>query len=411
MKINITKDIRWALTWLFIAVCLGIVLRALPISTLPFDIPYRNIMHTHSHLALLGWVYVSLSAILVREFVRLPQQVPTTLLEADGVEVRLFNRSALNYRILFYITQLSVIGMLFSFPFQGYGAVSITFSSIFIICTYFYASFFYKNRKEKGEVSYKFARMGVFYLLLSSIGIWMMPVSIVNFGKYSDVYMCSIAFFLHFQYNGWMLSSLMGLFIRKYGWDRQYPELLQRVFVLFQIGVCGTLFISWLGYFDYTIYYIVGAISALIWIMAVGLILLLYVRTQGKTLLSSIFIGFFSLKVVMMLIGCIPQVSVLVFHNMDLVISYLHFNFLGIVSLGILLFLEEQGVYKANRWLVYLFLFAFVCTEFLVAYKGFSGALGLPMIPHLQDWLLGFTALFYFPALGWKLGSSKINLQ
>ena len=135
MKINITKDIRWALMWLFIAVCLGIVLRALPISTLPFDIPYRNIVHTHSHLALLGWVYVSLSAILVREFVRLPQQVPATLLEADGVEVRLFNRSALNYRILFYITQLSVIGMLFSFPFQGYGAVSITFSSIFIICT------------------------------------------------------------------------------------------------------------------------------------------------------------------------------------------------------------------------------------------------------------------------------------
>ena len=34
------------------------------------------------------------------------------------------------YRYLFFLIQIAVLGMLFSFPFQGYAAVSITFSTL-----------------------------------------------------------------------------------------------------------------------------------------------------------------------------------------------------------------------------------------------------------------------------------------
>ena len=382
-KLNIRTDVRWAFTYFVIVVCLGIFMRSVQVVDYPFEFNYRNIVHTHSHLALLGFVYVLLSAILVRTFIPL--------------NVQLHKR----YRWLFYITQLSVLGMLCSFPFQGYGAVSISFSSVFIFCTYFFAKFFMKYATSP------FVKMGIWYLILSSLGIWLMPVTIVKYGKFSDMYMCAIAFFLHFQYNGFMLSSLMGLFIKKYGWDVQYPQLIKRVFILFQAGIIGSLFISWVGYFSYPIYYIVGGASVLIWLIAVVMILRLYLKTQTKSFLATVFISFFIAKVVMMFTGAFPVLTPYLFKNIDLLISYLHFNFLGIVTIGLLLFLEE--VYKVNRRLVYLFLFAFITTEVLITYKGFSVIVNYPIFSNFYEWLWAFTALFYFPAIGWFIGSFKIK--
>lgn len=382
-KLNIRTDVRWAFTYFVIVVCLGIFMRSVQVVDYPFEFNYRNIVHTHSHLALLGFVYVLLSAILVRTFIPLNAQLHK------------------RYRWLFYITQLSVLGMLCSFPFQGYGAVSISFSSVFIFCTYFFAKFFMKYATSP------FVKMGIWYLILSSLGIWLMPVTIVKYGKFSDMYMCAIAFFLHFQYNGFMLSSLMGLFIKKYGWEVQYPQLIKRVFILFQAGIIGSLFISWVGYFSYPIYYIVGGASVLIWLIAVVMILRLYLKTQPKSFLATVFISFFIAKVVMMFTGAFPVLTPYLFKNIDLLISYLHFNFLGIVTIGLLLFLEE--VYKVNRWLVYLFLFAFITTEVLITYKGFSVIVNYPIFSNFYEWLWAFTALFYFPAIGWFIGSFKIK--
>lgn len=382
-KLNIRTDIRWAFAYFAIVVCLGIFMRSVQIADYPFVFNYRNIVHTHSHLALLGFVYVMLSAILARTFIPFNTQL---------------NR---RYRWLFYITQFSVLGMLCSFPFQGYGAISISFSSVFIICTYFFARFFIKYATSP------FVKMGIFYLILSSLGIWFMPVTIVKFGKFSEMYMCSIAFFLHFQYNGWMLSSLMGLFVKKYGWDIQYPQLIKRIFILFQAGIIGSLFISWVGYFSYPIYYIVGGVSVLIWLTSVIMILRLYLKTQPKSFLATVFICFFIAKVAMMFTGAFPVLTPYLFKNIDLLISYLHFNFLGIVTIGLLLFLEE--VYKVNRWLIYLFLFCFITTEGLIVYKGFSVIGNYPIFSNFYEYLWLFTAPFYFPAIGWLIGSFKIK--
>ena len=174
-KLNIQTDIRWAFAYFAIVVCLGIFMRSVQVADYPFVFNYRNIVHTHSHLALLGFVYVMLSAILARTFIPFNTQLHK------------------RYRWLFYITQFSVLGMLCSFPFQGYGAISISFSSVFIICTYFFAKFFIKYATSP------FVKMGIFYLILSSLGIWFMPVTIVKFGKFSEMYMCSIAFFCTFN--------------------------------------------------------------------------------------------------------------------------------------------------------------------------------------------------------------------
>ncbi len=407
-NINIKRDIKWAFSYFLIAVLLGIFMRSVSVASYPFEFNYRNIVHTHSHIALLGWVYVLLSALLAHTFIKFKSDTSKKLFIRDYLEITIRNKAYFRYKVLFYITQFSVLGMLFSFPFQGYGPISISFSSIFIVCTYFYARFFLREASsEQKTISFSFVKMGIFYLVLSSIGIWMMPVAIVKFGKFSDVYMCAIAFFLHFQYNGWMLSSLMGLFIKKYQWDIQYPTLLKRVFILFQTGVMGSLFISWIGHFSYSIYYIIGGISVLLWAIAVGIIGVLYFKTQRKTLLSTVFISFFIIKVLVMLTGAFPALTPILYQNTDLLITYLHFNFLGVVSIGLLLFLTP--IYKVNRYLIYIFLVAFISTEALIAYKGFSIWLTYPIFTDFYEWLWGATALFYFPAIGWRIGCSEIK--
>ena len=59
-KLNIRTDVRWAFTYFVIVVCLGIFMRSVQVVDYPFDFNYRNIVHTHSHLALLGFVYAPL---------------------------------------------------------------------------------------------------------------------------------------------------------------------------------------------------------------------------------------------------------------------------------------------------------------------------------------------------------------
>ena len=123
---NIKTEIRWGFAYFVIVVCLGIFLRSAAVVDYPFGFTYRYIVHAHSHLAILGFVYTLLLALLIRTFVPFTAEIEK------------------KYKRLFYITQFSVLGMLFSFPFQGYGAVSISFSSVFIICSYYFARFYLK---------------------------------------------------------------------------------------------------------------------------------------------------------------------------------------------------------------------------------------------------------------------------
>ena len=247
--------------------------------------------------------------------------------------------------------------------------------------------------------------MGIFYLVLSSIGIWLMPVTIVKYGKFSDMYMSAIAFFLHFQYNGWMLSSLMGLLVERYKWAQLYPKLLKNIFILFQAGIIGTLFISWVGYFSYPMYYVIGAISVGLWLAALIIIAYLYIKEKQKSYLTTVFISFFILKVLVMSMGVIPPLTEKLFGNTDLLVSYLHFNFLGVVTIGMLLFLSE--VLTIKRIWVYSYLLVFLLTESLITYKGGAILFQYPLIAHFHEYLLAATVLFIVPAIAWLVAVIK----
>lgn len=398
MKINIKTDIRYAFFYFFVVVCLGVFLRLAYVLPMPFAFDYRNLLHAHSHTAFLGWIYVLLTGLICREFIPIKNEK--------------------TYRILFYLTQFSVLGMLFSFSFQGYGLYSIAFSSIFIFITYFFAYFFFKHSKKElfssnysnktYNISFYFVKMGVLYLIISSLGIWAIPISIIQFGKNSDFYKASIAFFLHFQYNGWILSALTGLFIRQFQWNLPHKSLFNKLLYGFQISVIGTLPISLLGIFDLTIFYVIGGFCSLIWLCIILIISVLYFKSATKkSSLATLFLLFFILKIIMMIFGVIMGKKGFIFNNNDLIISYLHLNFLGIINIGLLFLLQSNRLFGPNKWLVTIYLSAFLVTELLIAYKGFSFWTEWTLFENYFQYLAWASALFLFPALGWWLKTTK----
>ena len=122
--ISAKKQVFVALSYLLLASSLGIILRLFPVTNV--EATYKYIIHTHSHVALLGWVYISLTTLLYHLFIKKNQQK--------------------KFRNIFWATHFTILGMLFSFPFTGYALISIIFSTLFLICSYWFY-FLFSRRK------------------------------------------------------------------------------------------------------------------------------------------------------------------------------------------------------------------------------------------------------------------------
>src|SRR5690242_20438517 len=102
---------------LFIVSVLGVALRYKATFAFPV-LDYKYLLNAHSHFAFSGWITTALFAALLY------------ILTASGV------RLSPVYRYQFWLNQLSSFGMLVSFTCQGYGTVSIIFSSLSVLFSY-----------------------------------------------------------------------------------------------------------------------------------------------------------------------------------------------------------------------------------------------------------------------------------
>src|SRR5690554_4626222 len=129
-----------------IAATLGLFLRFLYIyPTTGFN--FKFLTHAHSHIAMLGWVYLSIQCFVVGWYIK---------------------GSLKKYKRLFWVTQLAVVGMLLSFPFQGYAAISISFSTLHIFCSYFFLRLIWKNHKTQSTTSKLLLKASLLFMLIST---------------------------------------------------------------------------------------------------------------------------------------------------------------------------------------------------------------------------------------------------
>ena len=178
---------------MIIAASLGLTLRMIQAGLISGH--FKHLMHTHSHIALLGWLYNAALIIL---------------------QYTIFKKKEGAFNTVFWLSQITFLGMMFSFPFQGYAFASITFSSLYLFCSYYLVYILFKEsfRIENSYVV-KFVQWGGIYLVLSSFGPFSLGFIMAKGLIDTFWYKLSIYWFLHFLYNGFFVFVVFGYLLNK----------------------------------------------------------------------------------------------------------------------------------------------------------------------------------------------------
>jgi hypothetical protein len=378
---------------LLIVAAIGVTLRYKIIFSLPF-IDQKHLMHGHSHFAFTGWVTQVLMALLVQ------------LLSQQKGE-NLFTK----YRVLLWLNLVSAYGMLFSFPVQGYGWVSISFSTLSIFVSYFFAVWIWRdfNRLPQKQVAHFWFKAAVVWNALSSVGAFALAVMMATKTVHQNWYLLAVYWFLHFQYNGWFLFACLGLLffqLKKAGVE---SASYKSIFWLFTWACIPAYFLSalWL-HLPLWANVLIGAAAVLqiigwvIFIKQLRIVMTALFSSEDKVakwliLLSGLA---FSIKILLQLGSTIPSLSDIAFGFRPIVIGYLHLVLLGVVTLFIIgyCFLTKILVsQKINVAGAFIFTGGVLLNECLLMLQGVT-AMSYIVVPYSNEALLA-TAVVMFTGL------------
>lgn len=344
-----------------IAALLGLVLRYAFIGEIDFN--FRFLTHAHSHVAMLGWLYLMLYSFIVYRYIPHIRKI---------------------YHYLFLVTQIAVIGMLFSFPFQGYAAFSIVFSSLHIFASYFFVILILKDLKPFDSIDKQFIRAALWLMVISTLGIWCLPVSIVLFGKNSETYNIAIQTFLHFQFNGWFMFSVIGLFVKflmKYSIKKNTSLNKALGWLILSVVFTLALPISW--FIKLPVLNIINSLGVIFQLIGFYHLIIALKKPLNTFLSSATFyiktLVYFILismviKVLFQSFSVVPEVNEASIQIRNLVIGFIHLLMLGVISGALLFFLSLEGVFKQRKIVAQiglsLFMLGFVLSEAYLFLQG-----------------------------------------
>lgn len=344
-----------------IAALLGLVLRYAFIGEIDFN--FRFLTHAHSHVAMLGWLYLMLYSFIVYRYIPHIRKI---------------------YHYLFLVTQIAVIGMLFSFPFQGYAAFSIVFSSLHIFASYFFVKLILKDLKPFKTIDKKFIRTALRFMVISTIGIWCLPISIVIFGKNSDAYNIAIQTFLHFQFNGWFIFGVIGLFIKYLtNHPTEKNQQLKKALGWLILSVVFTLALPISWFIKLPVLNIINSLGVIFQLVGFYHLIIALKKPLNTFLSSTTFyiktLVYFILismviKVLFQSFSVVPEVNEASIQIRNLVIGFIHLLMLGVISGALLFFLSLEGVFKQRKIVTQiglsLFMLGFVLSEIYLFLQG-----------------------------------------
>jgi hypothetical protein len=211
-SILIQKWIHIAFINLLIVASLGVIMRYKIAYYLPI-IEQANFLHAHSHFAFSGWV-TQILMVLMWAFLH-------NYLPADSLR---------KYKWLLIPNLLSAYGMLASFIWEGYGIISILFSTLSILVSYLFAVIFWLdlNKIKIKIISANWFKAALLFSIFSSFGAFFLSYMIETNLQHPTWFLASTYYFLHFQYNGWFFFACMGLLCNVYELYETYcPDIRQ----------------------------------------------------------------------------------------------------------------------------------------------------------------------------------------
>lgn len=373
-----------------VAAIMGLMLRyvfVIPlhdfIKPLPFE--FRSLMHAHSHGAMLGWIYLMLYVLIVHHFI--PDKKPV-------------------YNRLFWLTEVAVIGMMVSFPFQGYAAISISFSTLHIVCSYWFIRLIWKNHKITAKPIRLLLKASLVFMFISTIGIWCLGPAAAMLGIESAFFQTAIQFFLHFQFNGWFMFAVLAIFLQQF--QIKNTEIFQRFFVTLIASTVLTfaLPVSWFAF--HPVFLWINGLGALLQLLT-GYYFMLLLRPHWEefwlktpTLIKWMYalaLISFILKIVLQTSSIVPTISRMAYQYHNFVIGFIHLMMLGVITGFLFAFLLRSSLISLkSKYLtfgIYSFTIGFIATEVLLLIQGLFYYFALGILPNY--YLLLFISSILLP--------------
>lgn len=362
---TIKKWTYLSLVNLLIVSILGVILRYKGAFSLPL-LDYKYLLHSHSHFAFSGWV--------------------TTVLFTCFVYLIPFKKV---YTYQFWLNQVASFGMLISFLLQGYGAVSIAFSALSVVFSFWFAMTYVRDIASLSfpPLVKSCLHLALAFLIISAAGPFMLA-----FGKGDMVlYNNAIYFYLHFQYNGWFTFGVMALFF--WAAPRFHIYLapnFSKVFVILMAIACVPAYcLSMLWAHPPGWVYTIAGAAGMIQLAALVFLILAVPVIKNLHVLWVLASLAFITKIILQVLTLVTALGRFAYGFRPVVIGYLHLVVLGFVSFLILGFLILNRLMKANKLGLGIFITGVIANEVILMVQCvmayFFGS-GTPMVPY---WLLG----------------------
>ncbi len=387
---------------------LGLLLRVVYVIEFPEWLSFINIRHAHSHVAMLGWLFSGLF-ILIVYFFKLTGDI---------------------YKFLFWGVQFTVLGMLVSFSLQGYGLFSSIFTTLHFLLSYVFIFRVFKDLKGQNLTSaILLLKTALILMLISTVGPWALGF-IMNSGlKGTPFYYGVIQFFLHFQFNGWMIFAALAIFMKQL---ESYKIPLaaascKKFYYLLVVSCILTyaLAITW-STPDNLIFWI-NSMGVLIQLGAL-IVLVQIVRKVSVPLKENVSnwtyfllqVAFYCLvtKIVIQTLVAIPYLAVISYTIRNFVVGFIHLLMLGTLSMFIISIIHQvrNKTFQSEKIGITIFLIGFFGTELLLFLQGLFLWLQMGFLPYyhqmiaLTSTLLPVGLLFYLYAQV-RIGSIRYGVK
>jgi len=336
------KFCRLALFNLMLVAFAGVILRYKIAWPLTF-VDQKNFLHAHSHFAFAGWVSQALMALLTGYL-------------AEKNNNAHFNK----YKLLMYANLFTAYGMLFSFAAQGYAFLSILFSVLSILVSYIFIIVYWRDLSalQDSSSSHYWFKAALVFNAISSLGPFMLAYMMASKHIIQHLYLASVYFFLHFQYNGWFFFVCMGLLCHQLEKYHISQQKLKQVFWLFAIACVPAFFLSalWLKIPQWLYFFVIIAacMQLLGWWLLVkiaGNVTIEIKRSIPRLgtylfLLSAIAL---TIKLFLQTGSVIPFLSKLAFGFRPIVIGYLHLVLLAVITIFLIAYMYSFKFLSLNK--------------------------------------------------------------
>ena len=387
MFLNSKLWLKTSIINLLLVAILGLLMRY----KIGFEFPFfdqKHLQHSHSHFAFSGWISHTLMVLMIGF---LEYKIKKT-------EIQFIKK----YNLLLITNLICSYGMLISFIIQGYGAISILFSTSSIVIACVFTFFYFKDLKliSHEDLSKNWFKASLFFNVISSLGTFALAYMMISKNIHQNEYLSSIYFYLHFQYNGWFFFACMGLLISFLQLKKAENLFFNKTFWLFFVSCIPAYFLSTLWLKLPTWIYVLTLLSALVqtitWFKFLYVIIKLKNNFLEKYPLVLRYILFFvgvalSLKFILQLGSTIPALSQLAFGFRPIVIAYLHLVLLAIISLFLLFYIYANQFLTFNKQIkngIIIFSVGVLLNEIILAIQGIA-SFSYTLIPFVNEMLFG----------------------